>query len=31
MTPAVQDHPGTTLELLLGPGQDTPEALAHEI
>ena len=31
MTPAGQDHPGTTLELLLGPGQDPPEALAHEI
>jgi hypothetical protein len=31
MTPAVQDRPSTTLDLLLGPGQDAPSALAQEI
>jgi hypothetical protein len=31
MTPAVQDHPRTALDLLLGPGQDAAGALAHEI
>jgi hypothetical protein len=31
MTPAVQDRPGTTLDLLLGPGQDASRALAREI
>jgi hypothetical protein len=31
MTPTVQDRPSTTLDLLFGPGQDAPGALAHEI
>jgi hypothetical protein len=31
MTPTRQDHPSTALDLLLGPGQDAPGALAHEI
>lgn len=31
MTPAVQDHPSTTLDLLFGPGQNTPRTLAHQI
>jgi len=31
MTRAVQDRPSTTLDLLFGPGQDTPTALAHQI
>src|SRR6266536_1061268 len=31
MTPAVQDRPHTALDLLLGPGQEAPEALARQI
>jgi len=31
MTPAVQDHSNTTLDLLFGPGEDTSRALAHQI
>lgn len=31
MTSAVLDRPHTALDLLLGPGQETPEALAHQI
>jgi hypothetical protein len=31
MTPALQDHPHTALDLLFGPGNDTPEALASQI
>jgi hypothetical protein len=31
MTPALQDRPHTALDLLFGPGNDTPEALAHQI
>ena len=31
MTPAVPDHPSTTLDLLFGAGQDAPAALAHQI
>jgi hypothetical protein len=31
MTPAVQDHPHTALDLLFGPGNDTPEALASQL
>jgi hypothetical protein len=31
MTSAVQDHPHTALDLLFGPGNDTPEALARQL
>ena len=31
MTSAVQDRPSTTLDLLFGPGEDAPGALAHQI
>jgi hypothetical protein len=31
MKSAVQDHPHTALDLLFGPGNDTPEALAHQL
>ncbi len=31
MTPALQDHPHTALDLLFGPGNDTPEALASQV
>ena len=31
MTPAVQDRPHTALDLLLGPGLETPEDLARQI
>jgi hypothetical protein len=31
MTQAVQDHPHTALDLLLGPGDESPKALAHQI
>ena len=31
MTSAVPDHPSTTLDLLFGPGEDAPGALAHQI
>ena len=31
MTSAVQDRPSTTLDLLFGPDEDTPGALAHQI
>jgi hypothetical protein len=31
MTQALQDHPHTALDLLFGPGNDTPEALASQI
>lgn len=31
MTSAQQERPGSALDLLFGPGNDTPEALAHQI
>jgi Cu/Ag efflux protein CusF len=31
MTQTVQDHPHTALDLLLGPDDESPEALAHQI
>ncbi len=31
MTSAVQDHPHTALDLLFGPGNDTPEAMARQL
>jgi hypothetical protein len=31
MTQSVQDHPYTALDLLVGPGDESPEALAHQI
>ena len=31
MTSAVQDHPYTALDLLFGPGNETPEALARQL
>jgi hypothetical protein len=31
MTQAVQDHPHTALDLLLGPGDESPEAVAHQV
>src|SRR5207248_9399803 len=31
LTSAVQDHPHTALDLLFGPGNDTPEAMARQL
>ena len=31
MTSAVQDHPHTALDLLFGPGNETPEAMARQL
>ena len=31
MTSAVRDRPHTALDLLFGPGNDTPEALARQL